>query len=210
VLARVPARLAKVVTATCLLAACQATSTPATAEPGASAPASDTAAQQYCTDQGGRPVTRAATFNTNGDPTAWVPLAGVMTFCEFETGTGDQTSRISVDLTTLSSTQPTLASVAYLSKVPPKPGPPGGNPAVAYCNDTLGGSSTFGPGASGGGWLNNDEPVFKVMDECVFADMSAIDAFGLLYHSQGTIRGADLATRFRYQPDNQLPAVYPQ
>ena len=36
----------------------------------------------------------------------------------------------------------------------------------------------------------------------------AIDEFGLFYYSDGTVRGADLAPLFRYQPGNRLPAVY--
>ena len=56
--------------------------------------------------------------------------------------------------------------------------------------------------------MNKDEPVFVVMNLCVFADESAIDAFGLWYHGDGTIRGADLATKFRYQPGRQLPAMF--
>ena len=58
------------------------------------------------------------------------------------------------------------------------------------------------------GWVNTDEPVFKVMVLCVFADDSAIDAFGLWYHANGAIRGADLATKFRYQPGDELPAMF--
>jgi hypothetical protein len=46
------------------------------------------------------------------------------------------------------------------------------------------------------------------MDECVFPDGSAIDAFGLWYHANGTIRGTDLAPLFAYQPGDRLPAIY--
>ena len=42
----------------------------------------------------------------------------------------------------------------------------------------------------------------------LFEDMSAIDAFGLLYHADGTIRGADLATKPRYKPNGRLPAIF--
>ncbi len=69
-------------------------------------------------------------------------------------------------------------------------------------------TATFGDGAAGGGWVDAGQPVFVVMDLCVFEDMSAIDAFGLLYHQQGTIRGADLATKMRYRPGNELPAIF--
>ena len=154
-------------------------------------------------------VDRVATWNTNGDPSTWLPMAGHIRLCEFEMGAGDETTRISIDLVSLYSDQPTLASVAYLSKVapvvPPKPGP---NPAEYNCREGLGGTATFGDGAAGGGWVDASQPVFVVMDLCVFEDMSAIDAFGLLYHADGTIRGADLATKMRYQPGDKLPAIF--
>ena len=34
---------------------------------------------------------------------------------------------------------------------------------------------------------------------CVFPDLSSIDSWGLTYHSDGTIRGADLTDLFRYK-----------
>ena len=43
---------------------------------------------------------------------------------------------------------------------------------------------------------------------CVFPDLSFIDEWGLAYHSDGTIRGIDLATVMAYQPSS-LPPVYP-
>ena len=46
------------------------------------------------------------------------------------------------------------------------------------------------------------------MDMCAFEDMSAIDAFGILYYADGTVRGADLATKMRYKPGNPLPAIF--
>ena len=203
-----------------LVAACNAPPAgrdgpPATTPAGASgSPSSDggfdqAAAEQYCTDQGGMLVERQATWNTNADPQAWLELAGQMTLCEFESGTGDGATRISVDLVTLSSTGPTLASVAYLSKVPATlPEVPSANPAEYNCREGLGGSSSFGNGAAGGGWVDASQPVFKVMNLCVFPDLSAIDAFGILYYADGSVRGADLATKFRYQPGDQLPAIF--
>ena len=62
--------------------------------------------------------------------------------------------------------------------------------------------------ASGGGWVDASQPVFKVMNMCVFADGSAIDEFGIMYYAAGTVRGADLAPLFRYQPGNKLPAMF--
>ncbi len=154
-------------------------------------------------------VDRIATWNTNADPSAWLQLAGRATFCEFESGEGDAATRISVDLVTLYSEESTLAGVAYLAKVPPTlPPEPSANPADYNCNQGLGGSATFGNGGAGGGWVDASQPVFVVMDMCAFEDFSAIDAFGILYYSQGTVRGADLATKMRYQPNGKLPAIF--
>ena len=135
--------------------------------------------------------------------------AGRQTFCEFETGEGDDATRISVDLTTLSSTEPTLASIAYLSTVrTTSPPVVGQNPAQWSCANDFLGSAAFGNTAAGGGWVDATQPVFAIMDHCVFADGSSIDAFGLWYHANGTIRGADLAPLFAYQPGDRLPALY--
>ncbi len=167
------------------------------------------AAAKYCTDQGGELVDRAAAWNTNADPPAWLRLAGRWTLCEFQSGEGDTATRISVDLVTLYSDQPTLAAVAYLSKIPPTfPPTPGANPAAYNCTRGLGGASQFGDTAAGGGWVNEAQPVFKVMAMCVFADGSAIDEWGITYYSQGTVRGADLATKMRYESGGQLPAIW--
>jgi hypothetical protein len=46
------------------------------------------------------------------------------------------------------------------------------------------------------------------MSVCVFPDMSAIDEFGIFYYAVGTIRGADFAPKFRYQPGDELPAMF--
>lgn len=174
-----------------------------------SVPASDASARQYCTDKGGMLVDRVATWNTNADPSAWLQLAGKQTFCEFESGTGDTATRISVDLLTLSSPQPTLAAVAYLSKTGPTVPPnPGQNPGLYNCNTGLGGAGAFGTTASGGGWVDTSQKTFVVMNECFFADGSAIDEFGIMYYATGAIRGADLAPLFRYQPNGKLPAMF--
>jgi hypothetical protein len=171
---------------------------------------SESAARDYCTSQGGTLVDRVATSNTNGDPSAQLQLGGQVTFCEFEEGSGDSTTRISVDLTTLSSTSPTLAAIAYLSKLPPVlPPQPSANPADWNCSHGLGGTTSWGNANVSGGWVDASQPVFSVMDECVFPDFSAIDAFGILYYATGAVRGADLATKMRYHPDERgLPAIF--
>jgi hypothetical protein len=182
---------------------------PATsADPAAS---DDADARAYCTDHGGMLVDRVATWNTNADPDARLELAGRMTLCEFEsTVEGDAApSRISVDLVTLSSEEPTLAAVAYLSKVPPLlPPQPSMNPAQYNCTEGLGGAAAFGNTATVGGWLDGSQPVFETMSLCMFADGSAIDEFGIFYYATGAVRGADLAPILRYQPGDQLPDMF--
>jgi hypothetical protein len=201
-----------------LLAGCVPAPTGPTSDPLASGPAgsggtaspSDAAARTFCTDAGGMLVDRVATSNTNADPAAQLQLAGRMTLCEFETGTGDGTTRISVDLVTLSSEAPTLAAIAYLSKVPPLQTPtPSTNPAAYQCEEALHGTSSWGNTNVSGGWVDQDQPTFVVMDLCVFPDGSAIDQFGIWYYAAGEVRGADLATKFAYQPGPEgLPDLY--
>jgi putative hemolysin len=129
--------------------------------------------------------------------------------CRFQADDEAQ-SRIYVDLNTLGSTEPTLAGLAYLSKVPMPSTAGGANPATGYCSDELNGSSSFGgAGAAGGGWVAQSDPDDVVVSLCVFPDGSFIDEWGLAYHSAGEIRGEDLATVIRYQPSGPLPAVFP-
>jgi putative hemolysin len=169
-------------------------------------------AAAYCTEQGGQLVDRVAMSNTNGDSSARLELAGRMRLCEFESPVegDDAPTRISVDLTTLSSEEPTLAAIAYLSKVPtPEPPTVGQNPAEYACRVSLQGTASFGNTNLSGGWVDASQPVFEVMDLCVFADGSAIDEFGIWYYANDIVRGADLAPLFRYQPgDEGLPAIY--
>ncbi len=175
----------------------------------ASSPVDTARAAAFCEQGGGEVQTRAAFWGTNGDEANWLPLAGSNTMCRFQAD-DDAHSRIYVDLTTLSSPVPTLAALAYLSKVPMPTGSGGGNPATGYCSKELGGSSTFGAvGASGGGWVAKADPDDIVVALCVFPDLSFIDEWGLAYHSDGSIRGTDLATVMAYQPDGQLPPVFP-
>jgi hypothetical protein len=196
------------------VAGCAAAATPSaprasSSRSGTAGSSGDGASRQYCTNKGGMLVDRVAVWNTNADPAAQLPLAGKMTFCEFESGAGQETTRISVDLTTLSNAQPTLAAIAYLSKIGPVVPPnPGQNPGAYDCNTGLGGSGTFGNTAAGGGWVAPSEPVFKVMNMCFFADGSAIDEFGIFYYANDVVRGADLAPLFAYQPGGKLPAVF--
>lgn len=169
---------------------------------------SDPAGASYCESKGGQVQTRDATFGTNGPQTGWLPLAGTTQVCRFQAD-DEARSRIYVDFATLTSARPTLAGLAYLSR-PPLPASSGGaNPATGYCT-RLGGSSTFGEiSASGGGWVNKDDPDDVVVGLCVFPDLSFIDEWGLAYHSDGVVRGRDLTQVMNYQPPNPLPDVFP-
>ncbi|WP_395726623.1 hypothetical protein [Nakamurella sp.] len=164
--------------------------------------------EQYCAQSGGQVQGRQPFWNTNGDQAQWLALAGSATMCRFQAD-DEAKSRIYVDLTTLSSTEPTLAGLAYLSKVPMPSGVGGGNPATLYCSKELNASSSFGGGASGGGWVNTTDPDDIVVSLCVFPDGSFIDEWGLAYHSAGDVRGKDLTTVMKYQPSGALPPVFP-
>jgi hypothetical protein len=107
---------------------------------------------------------------------------------------------------------PSLAALAYYAQV--QLGTCQGNPASCYCTQ-LGGSDLFGgETGAGGGWVL-DTDYNDVLEACIFPDMSSIDSWGLAYHSEGIIRGKDLAKVLRYQnpysartetkPANPLP-----
>ena len=209
------------------------TSLAAAASPGPSAvvspaasPVADAfdpnAARSECEEKGGQVQQRRAAWDTNADVASWLQLAGDVELCRFQTlGSGDD-SRIYVDLRTLTSHGPTLASVAYLSKVPMAsdksakkdkshtPVVAGmANPATGYCT-SLGGSSVFGTTGVGGGWVDLADPIDPVVAMCVFPDGSMIDEWGIAYYSGGVVRGADLALLFDYQPGRTLPPMFPQ
>lgn len=160
----------------------------------ASDDATATTAAQYCVSSGGVVEVRAAFFGTN-NPNPLL-LDGRAAFCRFQSS--DKTSRIYVLTSTLFSPLPTLAALAYYSKVKLNPGC-NGNPASCYCSQ-LGGTDLFGGiNAAGGGWVLKGS-VDEVLDACIFPDLSSIDAWGLTYHSAGIIRGKDLSKVLRYHP----------
>jgi hypothetical protein len=189
------------------LVACQATASTATSSGIAttSASAADGEAARHCTETGGTVETRQPYWNTNDDQSAWVQLPGSMDLCWYQTLDDEDQSRIYVDLGTIYSETPTLAAAAYLAKVPLGRGQ--GNPAEADCLNQLYGSAYFGNTAVGGGWVNLDDPVFTVVNLCVFPDRSAIDAWGITYYSGGVVRGIDLAEVFRFDPD-EVPDMF--
>ena len=187
-----------ILTVIVLLAGCQ----PATnGTPAAGTSQTNSAAAAYCTQNGGTAETRYPFYGTGGSNP--LQLAGSLQVCTF---TAADKSQIFVALDTLYTDQPTLAAIAYQSKVPMQPNKSGGNPSSFYCTQ-LGGTDSFGGvNAAGGGWAKADAS--DVISMCIFPDLSTIDSWGLTYHSSGTIRGADLTNLFRYKPP-QAPKVYP-
>jgi hypothetical protein len=135
---------------------------------------------------------RHPVYGSNGPSLLF--LAGVRTFCQY-TRKKDG-SRIHILLTTLYTTKPTLAALAYILK--PPVGSCQGNPASCYCS-YLGGSDQFGgTTGAGGGWYKKNS-IDQTLEACIFPDMSSIDSWGLAYHANGIIRGINLEKVMRYK-----------
>ena len=172
--------------------------------PGSSQENSEAAA--YCTSKGGQVVTRYPAYDTSSaNP---LRLSGSLQFCQF---TAEDGSSISISVDTLYTDQPTLAALAYLQKPPiGAGGSPGANPSSVYCSK-LGGTDQFGrQNAAGGGWITNDKsnPI-PTLATCIFPDLSTIDSWGLTYHADGTIRGADLTDMLRFKmPGAPTPGIF--
>ncbi|HEY1682967.1 MAG TPA: hypothetical protein VGF98_15075 [Candidatus Tumulicola sp.] len=161
-------------------------------------------AAAYCKQTGGTVYTRVPVYGTN-DPSSELQLSGQAKFCQYTDTTTSGGSRIHILLSTLYTTKPTLAALAYL--FPPPLGSCSGNPASCYCS-TLGGSDLFGGiNAAGGGWVNN-KSTDQVLEACIFPDMSSIDSWGLAYHSASIIRGIDLTKVMRYQYPGNASRVF--
>ena len=156
----------------------------------------------YCLSTGGEVEYRFPAYGTNGPSQDWLRLAGRQAFCQY---TASDSSRIHVALDTLFTTEPSLAALAYYAQTAWN-GQGEGNPASLYCTQ-LGGSDLFGGiNAAGGGWVKFGT-TDVVLESCIFPDNSTIDSWGLLYHSVGTIRGADLSTILKYP--NPYPKTKP-
>ncbi len=157
----------------------------------------------YCKNQGGTVQMRTAASGTNSPPL--ITFGAPVAFCKWHQASDD--SQIVVDLRTLTSRRPTLAAIAYLAKVQPGKFNPNDNPGSQYCSK-LGGTDLFGGvNVAGGGWILRRN-ANSAVDMCTFPDGSIIDSFGILYASQGDVRGADLTKKFRYRPGNRIPAVF--
>jgi hypothetical protein len=151
-----------------------------------------TASAAYCRQTGGEVEFRHAVYGTNGSKLLF--LAGVASFCQY-TRKKDG-SRIHILLSTLYTTKPTLAALAYILK--PPVGSCQGNPASCYCS-YLGGSDQFGgTSGAGGGWYEK-KAIDQTLEACIFPDMSSIDSWGLTYHADGIIRGINLEKVMRYK-----------
>jgi putative hemolysin len=154
-------------------------------------------AEDYCARKGGVVQVRQPFFNTNGGTP--LQLAGAAKFCQFTEKKGG--SQISVLLSTMMATLPSLAASAYYAEVPYNGSGCKGSPGSCYCSQ-IGGTDLFGGiNASGGGWVLTTDST-DVLDACIFPDLSSIDTYGLFYHSAGIIRGKDLSKVLRYKGQN--------
>lgn len=162
-------------------------------------------AAAYCTQNGGVVQTRYPAFGTNGSNP--LRLAGSAQFCQFTSPTDG--SRINIRLETLYTQQPSLAAFAYLFRPPNDGGSHGGaNPSSFYCQQ-IGGTQRFSfvVSAAGGGWVLEGNPQ-DVVSFCLFSDLSMIDTWGLLYHTNGIVRGKDLTNVLRYRPTSTQNETY--
>lgn len=149
-------------------------------------------AAKYCVSKGGELELRTPYYGTNNSNP--LRLDGSRWFCQFTAKDG---SRIHLLLTTLYSTQPTLAALAYYAQVP-LGSTCTGNPASCYCS-LLGGTDLFGGiNLAGGAWVLKGA-IDEDLEACIFPDLSSIDSWGLAYHSAGIIRGKDLSKVLRYK-----------
>ncbi len=164
----------------------------------AMSPDVDPAAAAYCRSTGGVVEVRVPVFGTNNSSAAQLQLAGRAPFCKW-TSKKDG-SRIYTFLSTLNTTMPTLAALAYYAKVPTSKAtcPGGANPASCYCT-YLGGSDLFGgANLAGGAWVLKGSADVD-LETCVFPDLSSIDSWGLAYHANNIIRGTDLSRILKYR-----------
>jgi hypothetical protein len=149
----------------------------------------------YCTTTGGVVQSRTPEYGTNGGTP--LVLAYPRDFCDYVSKDGS--THIDLLLTTLVTKKPTLAALAYYAKTKVNLRKCAGGPGSCYCSG-VGGTDEFGGvSAAGGGWVLSTN-VNDVLDVCAFPDLSAIDAYGLFYHSHGIIRGRSLKGLLRF-PD---------
>ena len=160
-------------------------------------------AATYCNQTGGRVYFRIPEYNTNSSKP--LVLAGRAPFCQYTMTTSYGNSRIHILLTTLYSTKPSLAALAYINA--PPIGSCNGNPASCYCS-LLGASDQFGGASGAGGSWVNLKSEDQDLEACIFPDGSSIDSWGLTYHADGIIRGIDLTKVMRYKYTGDGKAVH--
>lgn len=180
-------------------------SSPSSPSAPSGSPATGEAAA-HCRQSGGTVQSRQPTFGTNNDESTWVELGNPIDVCRFQLGEGQSSTRIYADLTTLSSSKPTLAALAYLAKKPLPSQSAAANPASIDCS-ALQGAGEYGTSLNGGGLVAKSDPIDLVVNVCTFADGSFIDAWGIAYYAAGIVRGKDLKTVFRFKTDD-LPPVF--
>jgi hypothetical protein len=147
----------------------------------------------YCKSTGGTVQVRTPEYGTNGGTP--LVLAHAREFCDY--ASADGATHIDLLLTTLGTTKPSLAALAYYAKKKINLHQCQGGPGSCYCAQ-MGGTDSFGGvNLAGGGWVLSTN-VNDVLDVCAFPDLSAIDAYGLFYHAYGIIRGQNLNHRLRY------------
>lgn len=164
------------------------------------------AAAAHCRQTGGTVQLRQPTFGTNNDESTWVELGDPIEVCRWQMGEGQSSTRMYADLVTTYSSKPTLAALAYLAKKPLPSSSEGANPASLDCT-ALEGAGEYGTSLNGGGLVAKGDPTDVVVNVCMFADGSFLDAWGIAYYSAGTVRGKDLTTVFRFDRAN-LPPVF--
>jgi hypothetical protein len=138
-------------------------------------------------------------FPVYGQTNSGVRLGGTQQFCEFTSKTDG--SRIYAAVETLYTELPTLAASAYLFKPAYTPDKnPNKSPATVYCGE-LNGTDRFDGGF--GGWVVEGQS--SPIDMCILPDLSIIDSWGLFYHTNGVIRGADLTSCLRFKRQQNAP-----
>lgn len=157
-----------------------------------------TRAAAYCGSTGGVVELRKPMINTNANSSDdFAPLAGKHPFCAYTSA--DDGSMILVSLTTLYSTTPSEAALAYVNPVPYDGKNCFGNPAACYCTQIGGaGNMAAATNSDAGGWVLKGS-VYETVASCTFSDGSMIDQWGLTYHANGIVRGKDLTTLLRMQ-----------
>ncbi len=162
-------------------------------------PLNASTAEAYCRSTHGVVQTRIPAYGTNNPNPLYLNYP--RKFCEYNSATKPE-NHIWVSLSTLVSTQPTLAALAYYAQTKFISKGCNGGPGSCYCAQ-LGGTDAFGGiTVAGGGWVLRSNTT-DVLDSCTFPDLSMIDSYGLFYHSAGIIRGQDLNGLLEYANPNK-------